>query len=92
MIKPLGSKVLVRPNPVEEKVGSFYVPLDEDDKRPVSGEVIAVGPGRWVGDKLIPMEVKEGDRVSWTTYAGNTVDLDGEKAVVLEEKEILFIY
>jgi chaperonin GroES len=90
-IEPLEDRVVIRPLEGEEITASGLVIPDTAKEKPQEGEVIAVGPGRWDedGEKRIPMEVKEGDRVLYSKYAGTEVKIDGEEVLVVSSRDIL---
>ncbi len=91
-IKPLADRVVVqRIEEEEEKKGGIIIP-DTAKERPQKGKVIAVGPGR-LNDKgeRMPMEVKEGDLVLFSKYAGTEVKVGDEEYLVMREDEILAI-
>lgn len=86
--KPLAGKVLVKPDKFEEKTASgIYMPESKSEK-PLSGEVIVVGKAL---DSVGEMEVKEGDKVLYGKYAGTEVEVDGEKMLLLMERDILLV-
>ncbi len=89
-IEPLEDRVVIRPLDAEEVTSSGLVIPDTAKEKPQEGEVIAVGPGR-VDDngKRIPVEVKEGDRVLYSKYAGTEVKIDGEELLVVPSRDIL---
>jgi len=91
-LKPLGDRVLVEPTEREEMTASgIYVP-ETAKERPQEGVVVAVGPGRKDDDgKLIPMDVKKGDRVLYAKYGGTEVKLEDKKYLILKETDILAI-
>jgi len=91
-LKPLGDRVLVEPIEREEMTASgIYVP-ETAKERPQEGMVVAVGPGRKDDDgKLIPMDVKKGDRVLYAKYGGTEVKLEEKKYLILKETDILAI-
>ncbi len=90
-VKPLGDRVLVKPQPAEEKTASgLYIP-DTAKEKPQRGTVIAVGPGRIEDGKHIEMSVKEGDVVIFGKYAGSEIVLDGEEFLIMRETDILGI-
>ena len=73
-VKPLSDRVLVLPNPAEEKTaGGLYIP-DTAKEKPLAGKVIAVGPGT----AEVKMEVAVGDTVLYGKYAGTEIHIDGE--------------
>jgi chaperonin GroES len=91
-LKPLGDRVLVEPIEREEMTASgIYVP-ETAKERPQEGIVVAVGPGRKDDEgKLIPMDVKKGDRVLYAKYGGTEVKLEEKKYLILKETDILAI-
>ena len=90
-VRPLADRVIVKPIEVEEKTKSGIVLPDTAKEKPQEGEVIAVGPGRYEDGKLIPMNVKQGDRVLFAKYAGTEIKLDGEEYLIMRESDILGI-
>ena len=91
MLKPLGSKILVQPNPEEEKTASGIFVPDTAKKKPTEGKVVAVGTGKYVDGKLIAPEVKAGDVVIYSKYGGTEVTVDNTDYVILDEDSILAI-
>ena len=90
-IKPLGDRVLIKPQDAsEEKVGSLYVP-DTAKEKPQEGTVEAVGAGKTEDGKLIAPEVKVGDRVLYGKYAGTEIKQDGKEYLIVRESDILAI-
>ena len=91
-VKPLADRVLIEPNPAEEKTaGGLFIP-DTAKEKPSKGEVVAVGPGKHADDgKLVPMAVKVGDMVLFNKYAGTEVKIDGAEHLVMREDDILAI-
>ncbi len=88
-IKPLGDRVVVRPEAAEEKTESgLYIP-DTAKEKPQRGTIVSVGPGRVEDGKKIDMSVGEGDTVLYGKYAGTEIELDGETVMVLRESELL---
>lgn len=91
-LKPLGDRVVVRPQGREEVTRSGIVLPDTAKEKPQRGEVIAVGQGRMDEDgDRIPMEVKEGDKVLFAKYAGTEFKVDDDELLILSEKDILAI-
>lgn len=87
-IKPLSDRVLVLPNPAEEKTaGGLFIP-DTAKEKPLMGKVVAVGPG--TAD--IKMEVKEGDTVLYGKFAGTELSIDGEDYLIMRQNDILAVY
>ncbi|WP_088890073.1 co-chaperone GroES [Leptolyngbya ohadii] len=91
-VKPLGDRVFVKVSASEEKTaGGIYLP-DTAKEKPQVGEIAAVGPGRRSedGSRQEP-EVKVGDKVLYSKYAGTDIKLGNEEYVLLSEKDILAI-
>jgi chaperonin GroES len=85
---PLNDFVLVRRlEEGETKVGDIILP-ESAQKKSNKGVVLAYGPGRIVGDKILSIGVQEGDVVLFTRYGGTDTDLDGEKLLILRGAEI----
>ncbi|HHV94288.1 MAG TPA: co-chaperone GroES [Firmicutes bacterium] len=90
-VRPLADRVIVKPIEAEERTKSGIVLPDTAKEKPQEGEVIAVGPGRYEDGKLIPMNVKQGDRVLFAKYAGTEIKIDGEEYLIMRESDILGI-
>jgi chaperonin GroES len=90
--RPLHDRVVVRRIEAEEKsVGGIIIP-DTAKEKPSQGEVIAVGPGgRDESGKLIPIDVKNGDRVLFGKWSGTEVKIDGEELLIMKESDIMGI-
>ena len=89
-IKPLGDRVLVKPLEQKEvKKGGIIIP-DTAKEKPMEGEVIAAGKGK-VGDdgKLIPMNVKAGDKVLYGKYSGTEIKIDDVEHLIMGQEDIL---
>ncbi len=90
--KPLGDRLLVKPNPSEEKTKSGIVLPDSAKEKPQEGKVIAVGEGaKDDSGKKIPMEVKVGDVVLYSKYSGTEVKINGEEHLIIKESDVLAI-
>ena len=89
-VKPLGDRVMVEPQEKEETTASGLVLPDTAKERPQEGKVIAVGPGRLNDDgKRIAMDVKAGDVVVYSKFAGTEYSENGTDYLVLRESDIL---
>ena len=91
-LKPLGDRIVVKVLEREEKTkGGLFLP-DTAKEKPTEGEVIAVGTGKILdnGQKQ-PVEVKVGDRIIFSKYAGTEVKIDGEDLVIFSERDVLAI-
>ncbi len=92
-VRPLGDRVVVKPSEREEKTkGGILLPDTVTKERPMEGTVLAVGEGRRDDSgKLIPMNVKEGDKIVFAKYGGTEFSLDEEDYLIRAEKDILGI-
>lgn len=90
-IKPLGDRVVIKRLEAEEKTKSGIVLTGSAKEKPQEAEVVAVGPGGYVDGKEIRMEVKVGDKVLFSKYAGTEVKIDGEEYTILKQDDILAI-
>ncbi|NJM07452.1 co-chaperone GroES [Candidatus Gracilibacteria bacterium] len=92
-IKPLGDRVVVKPAEREEKTkGGIYLPDTASKERPMEGTVLAVGEGRRDDNgKLIPMNLKAGDKVVFAKYSGTEFKVDEIEYLILAEKDVLGI-
>jgi chaperonin GroES len=89
-IRPLYDRIVVkRIEETETKRGGLYIP-DSAKEKPQQGEVVAVGKGKRTEDgKLIPLDVKPGDRVLFGKYSGNDITIDGTEYLIMREDEVL---
>jgi chaperonin GroES len=91
-IRPLGDRIVVRAVEEEEQVRGGIIIPDSAKEKPQEAEVVAVGNGRRNDDgKVIPLEVKVGDRVIISKYGGTEVKIDGESFTILRESDVLGI-
>ncbi len=90
-IKPLADRVVIKMLEAEETTKSGIILTSAAQEKPQVAEVVAVGPGRTEDGKVIPMEVKLGDKVLIAKYAGTEVKLEGEEYTILKESDILAI-
>jgi chaperonin GroES len=91
-VKPLYDRVLVQRLEEEEKTKGGIIIPDTAKEKPQQGKVIAVGPGR-LNDKgeRVPMSVKENDKVLFSKYAGNEIQINGTEYLIMREDDILAI-
>jgi len=89
-VKPLGDRVLVQPLEQDEvKKGGIIIP-DTAKEKPQEGKIVALGTGkRDENGKLIPFEVKKGDRVLISKYGGTEIKIDGKDYLIMREEDIL---
>jgi chaperonin GroES len=88
--RPLHDRVVVRRIEAEEKTKGGIIIPDSAKEKPQEGEVIAVGPGgRDEAGKLIPIDLKAGDRVLFGKWSGTEVKIDGEDLLIMKESDIM---
>lgn len=91
-LTPIGDRVVVKPEPEEQKTKSGIVLPDTAKEKPSEGTVVAVGTGRILENgQKVPHEVKVGDKVIYSKYGGTEVKIDEEEFVILSERDILAI-
>lgn len=88
---PLGDRVVLKQLVAEETTKSGIVLPGQSKEKPQQAEVIAVGPGGMVDGKEIKMEVKVGDQVIYSKYAGTEVKLDEDEYIIVKQNDILAI-
>ncbi len=89
-IKPLHDRVIVKRNDAEQKTASGIIIPDTAKEKPQEGTVIAVGTGiRKEDGTVLPLDVKEGDKVLFGKYAGTEIKIDGEELLMMKEDDIL---
>ena len=91
-IKPLGDRVVIKALEKEERTKSGIVLPDTAKEKPQQGKVLAVGTGKTLesGTK-VALDVKEGDTVIFSKYAGTEIKIDGDELLILSERDILAI-
>ncbi len=90
-LKPLGDRVVMQVSKEEEKmIGGILIPGSAKEK-PQEGLVAAVGEGAWFEGKRVPMDVKVGDKVIYSKYAGNEIKVDGEEYLICRQDDVLAI-
>ena len=88
--RPLHDRVVVRRIESDERTEGGIIIPDTAKEKPQEGEIVAVGPGgRDENGKLIPIEVKSGDRVLFGNWSGTEVKLDGEELLIMKESDIM---
>ena len=88
-IKPLADRVVIKMTEAEETTASGIILTGSAKEKPQIAEVIAVGPGGIVDGKEVVMELKVGDKVIISQYAGTTVKLEGEEVTILRQNDVL---
>ena len=91
-VKPLNNRILViRVEEEQKTTGGIIIP-DTAKEKPREGKIVAAGPGRKVDDgRRIPMEVKEGERILFSRYAGTEIKLDGVEHIIMKEEDVLCV-
>jgi chaperonin GroES len=88
--RPLHDRVVIRRIEGEEKTKGGVIIPDTAKEKPQEGEVIAVGPGaRDESGKLVPLDVKAGDRVLFGKWSGTEVKIDGEELLIMKESDVM---
>jgi chaperonin GroES len=91
-IRPLNDRILVKRTEEETKTKGGIIIPDTAKEKPQKGEVLAVGPGKMGDDgKRIPLDVKAGDKVLFSKYAGTEIKVDGVEQIFMREDDILGI-
>ena len=91
MIKPLGSRVLIKMKEGEEKTKSGIILAGNAQEKPQIAEVIEVGPGEKVDGKIEEVVVKKGDNVIVSKYSGTEVKYEGQEYIIVKQEDILAI-
>ena len=90
-LKPLGDRIVIKQLEAEEKTKGGIILTNQSKEKPQEAEVISVGPGATVDGKLVPMQVKVGDKVIYSKYSGTEVKFDGVEYIIIKENDILAI-
>ncbi len=90
-IRPLHDRILVRRLVEEEKTKGGIIIPDTAKEKPQEAKVVAIGNGRREEGKLIPLDVKVGDRILLSKYSGSEVKIEGEEHLIIKEDEVLGI-
>lgn len=92
-IKPLHDRVIVKRVEEEDKTKGGIIIPDTAKEKPIMGTIIAVGSGKseGKGKGKIPLDVKEGDKILFSKYAGTEVTIDGEEHLIMKEEDIIAI-
>ena len=90
-MKPLGDRVVIKNMEAEETTKGGIILTTSAKEKPLMAEVIAVGPGGLVDGKEVKMEVKVGEKVIYSKYAGTEVKMDGVDYIIVKQSDILAI-
>ena len=88
---PLGDRVVLKQPEAEETTKSGIILTASAQEKPQEAEVVAVGPGGIIDGKEVTMQVKEGQKVIYSKYAGTEVKLDGNEYIVVRQNDILAV-
>jgi len=88
--RPLHDRIVIRRVDAEEKTKGGIIIPDNAQEKPQEGEVVAVGPGaRDEGGKLVPVDLKAGDRILFGKWSGTEVKIDGEELLIMKESDVM---
>ena len=91
-IRPLGDRVLVKPLDKEKQERGGLIIPDTAKEKPQEGEIVAAGKGKVSDDgKVLPMDVKAGDRILYGKYSGTEIKIDGDEYLIMHQEDILGI-
>jgi len=91
-IRPLQDRIIVKRVEEEEKTKGGIIIPDTAKEKPIEGKVLAVGNGKVLEDgKVRPLDVKAGDRVLFSKYAGTEIKIEGEEHLIMREEDILAV-
>jgi chaperonin GroES len=92
-VRPLHDRILVRRMAEEEKTAGGIIIPDTAKEKPQKGEIVATGKGRVMEDgKVLPLEVRPGDKVLFSKYSGTELKLDGKEYLMIREEDILGVF
>jgi chaperonin GroES len=90
--RPLHDRVVVRRVDADQKTSGGIIIPDTAQEKPMEGEIVAAGPGARNEDgQLVPLEVKEGDRILFGKWSGTEVKIDGQELLIMKESDIMGI-
>ena len=90
-IRPLFDRIVIEPIDTEEKTKSGIVLLAKDPEKPQMAKVVAVGPGGNVDGKDVVMQLKVGDKVLYSKYAGSEFKIDGKEVTIMRQSDVLAV-
>lgn len=89
-IRPLADRIVVKPKDLEETTnGGIVLPGNAEKDKPMEGTVLAIGNGKYYEGKVIPLQVKVGDRILFGKYSGTNVKLDNKEFLVIREDDVM---
>ncbi|RPI72860.1 MAG: co-chaperone GroES [Desulfobacteraceae bacterium] len=91
-VRPLHDRIIVKRMEGEQKTKGGIIIPDTAQEKPIEGKIIAVGNGKTLENgKVLPLEVKKGDKVLFGKYAGTEIKIDGEEHLIMKEDDIIAI-
>ena len=90
-VKPLGDRVVIKNVEAEETTKGGLILTSAAKEKPQMAEILAVGPGGMVDGKEVKMQVKVGQKIIYSKYAGTEVKLDGEEYIIVRQSDILAV-
>lgn len=91
-LRPLGDKVLIKRLEAESRTAGGIVLPDSAKEKPKRGKVLSVGNGKLLDSgKRQPLQLKEGDQVLFSSYAGTEIKVDGEEMIIMDESDVLAV-
>jgi len=91
-LRPLGDRLVVEPLEAEEKTKGGIILPDTAKEKPQEGKVVVTGKGKMdENGKLVPMEVKTGDKILYGKYSGTEITIDGKEYMILREEDVLAV-
>lgn len=90
-IRPLFDRIVIEQVDAEEKTTSGIVLLAKDQEKPQMAKVLAVGPGGLIDGKEVVMQIKVGDKILYSKYAGSEFKIDGKTVTILRQSDVLAI-
>ena len=91
-VKMINDKVLIRPDEVEKITKSGIIIPDVATEKPEIGVVVSVGEGLYKGGNKIPLGVKEGDKILFSSYSGTEITIEGETLIMVREHDIFGVF
>lgn len=89
-IRPLSDRIVVEPKETESKsAGGIVIPDTADKDKPMQGTVLAIGNGKYIDGKLLPLQVKIGDKILFGKYAGTSVKFNDKDYLVMREEDVM---
>ena len=91
-MKPINDRVVIKPAPAEEKTSGGIIIPDTAKEKPQRGKIVAVGQGKLLDDgSRRKMQLKKGDQVLFTSYAGTDIKVDGSEYLIMDESDVMAV-